>query len=154
APLVSRIPMAALAGVLMVTAWRMIDLATARAIARASRADGGVYLVTVAVTIAFDLVVAVQVGIAVAAVAALRAMARSSGPRRVRPGEELDAHPLDDHIAIYRFHGALYFGATKKFLDEIASVRDVQVMLLILTDLGMMDTSGGNAVREIVLDLR
>src|SRR5690606_1539850 len=66
-PVVALIPLSALAGVLIVTAVRMIDLRTGRAIPRATRADAVVYLSTVVVTIVFDLIVAVQVGVAVAA---------------------------------------------------------------------------------------
>src|SRR5699024_832979 len=114
---VERIPMAALAGVLMMTAWRMIDLSTARSILRATRSDAGVYLVTVTLTVVFDLIVAVQVGVATAAFLALHAMARVSGLRREAVPPEVDPAQeeelLDEHIAIYRFHGSLFFGGTK-----------------------------------------
>jgi len=157
-PVVALIPMSALAGVLIVTALRMIDLSTARSILRATRADGSVYLVTVAVTIVFDLVVAVQVGVAVAALLALRAMSRVSGLQRVRVGDDLDAAEedalLDEHVAVYRFHGALYFGGTKRFLDEIATVKDVHVIVLVMTEVRVMDTSGANALSEIITDLQ
>lgn len=157
-PVVALIPMSALAGVLIVTAFRMIDLRTARSILRATRADGTVYLVTVAVTIVFDLVVAVQVGVAVAALLALRAMSRVSGLQRVKVGDDLDAAEedalLDEHVAVYRFHGALYFGGTKQFLDEIAAVKDVHVIILVLTEVRVMDTSGANALAEIITDLQ
>ena len=157
-PVVVLIPMSALAGVLIVTAVRMIDLRTARSILRATRADGAVYLITVAVTIVFDLVVAVQVGVAVAALLALRAMSRVSGLERVAVSDDLDAAEedalLDEHIAVYRFHGALYFGGTKQFLDEIAAVKDVHVIVLVLTEVRVMDTSGANALTEIITDLQ
>jgi SulP family sulfate permease len=157
-PVVALIPMSALAGVLIVTAMRMIDLGTARSILRATRADGTVFLVTIAVTIVFDLVVAVQVGVAVAALLALRSMSRVSGLDRVRVTEGLDAAEedalLDEHIAVYRFHGALFFGGTKQFLDEIATVKDVHVIVLVLTEVRVMDTSGANALQEIIADLQ
>ncbi|MCK6212198.1 SulP family inorganic anion transporter [Georgenia sp. EYE_87] len=157
-PLVALIPMSALAGVLIVTALRMIDLGTARSILRATRADGTVFLVTIAVTIVFDLVVAVQVGVAVAALLAVRSMSRVSGLDRVRVSEGLDAADedalLDEHIAVYRFHGALFFGGTKQFLDEIATVKDVHVIVLVLTEVRVMDTSGANALQEIIADLQ
>ncbi|GAA4286359.1 SulP family inorganic anion transporter [Georgenia daeguensis] len=157
-PVVALIPMSALAGVLIVTALRMIDLGTARSILRATRSDGAVFLVTIAVTIVFDLVVAVQVGVAVAALLALRSMSRVSGLDRVRVSEGLDAAEedalLDEHIAVYRFHGALFFAGTKQFLDEIATVKDVHVIVLVLTEVRVMDTSGANALQEIIADLQ
>lgn len=157
-PIVSLIPMSALAGVLIVTAIRMIDIATGRAIMRATRADATVYLATIAVTIIFDLVVAVQVGVAVAALLALRAMARVSGLRRHDVPDELagddEAELLREHVAVYRFHGALFFGGTKQFLDEMTTVKDVKVIILILSEVRVMDASGAHALNEIITDLR
>jgi SulP family sulfate permease len=156
-PVVALVPTSALAGVLIVTALRMIDLRTARSILRSTRADALVYLVTVAVTVVFDLVVAVQAGVAVAAFLALRAMSRVSGLRRVDV-PELDAGEEDallhEHIAVYRFHGALFFGGTKQFLDELTAVKDVRVIILALTDVRMMDASGANALTEIITSLQ
>ncbi|MCM3662080.1 SulP family inorganic anion transporter [Georgenia satyanarayanai] len=157
-PVVALIPMSALAGVLIVTAFRMIDLRTGRAILRATRADAVVYLSTVVVTIVFDLIVAVQVGVAVAALLALRAMARASGltrrdlPPELAPEEE-DAL-LDEHVAVYHFRGALFFGGTKRFLDEMTAVKDVRVVVLALREVRVMDASGAHALGEIITDLR
>ncbi|WP_127126169.1 SulP family inorganic anion transporter [Georgenia sp. SYP-B2076] len=157
-PVVALIPMSALAGVLIVTALRMMDLSTARSILRATRSDAAVYLVTVAVTLVFDLVVAVQAGVAVAAFLALRAMARVSGLDHERVPLDLgSAEPdllLHEHIVIYRFHGAMFFGGTKQFLDETTAAKDVHVVILALTDVRVMDASGANALAEIVTDLR
>lgn len=157
-PVVALIPTSALAGVLVLTALRMIDLRTARSILGATRADGTVFLVTVAVTVVFDLVVAVQVGVAVAAFLALRSMAQASGLDRVPVPDEIDAAEEDallhEHVAVYRFHGALFFGGTTQFLEEIARVRDVKVIVLALTDVRVMDSSGANALSSIITDLR
>ncbi|HSO91945.1 MAG TPA: SulP family inorganic anion transporter, partial [Arthrobacter sp.] len=73
--LVGRIPLAALAGVLMVTAARMVEVHNVRAVVRATRSDAVVLAATAAATIVFDLIVAVEVGVAVAAGLALRSVA-------------------------------------------------------------------------------
>ena len=65
--LVSRIPLVALAGVLMVTACRMVERHNVRAVLRSTRGDALVFAVTAVVTVAFDLVTAVEVGLGVAA---------------------------------------------------------------------------------------
>lgn len=157
-PIVSLVPMAALAGVLIVTAMRMMDLRTARTIVRATRADASVYLATVVLTIGLDLIVAVQVGVAVAAFLALRAMARVSGLNRVAIPEQLAQEEQDsllaEHVALYRFHGALFFGETKLFLDEMTTVKDVHVIILVLSDVRVMDASGARALTEIITDLQ
>ena len=76
--LVSKIPLAALAGVLMVTAVRMVEPHNVRAVLRSTRSDAIVLVVTASATLAFDLILAVEVGVAVAAVLALRQVARAA----------------------------------------------------------------------------
>ncbi|ADG74937.1 sulphate transporter [Cellulomonas flavigena DSM 20109] len=162
APLVGRIPLSALAGVLLVTSARMVDLPTARAICRSGRSGALVFGVTLAVTVVFDLVMAVEVGVAVAAVLALRAVARSSGLHREPLAEESgdrltadDEHALlHEHIAVYRIDGALFFADVRRFLDELALVSDVRVVVLRLGNVRVLDASGANALVEIVTDLR
>lgn len=159
APLVARIPLAALAGVLLVTAARMVDVPTARAICRSGRSGATVFVLTLATTVVFDLVVAVELGVALAGVLALRAMARTSGLHR----EELDLAEVDaeserallrEHIAVYRIDGALFFADVRRFLDELAAVTDVRVVVLRLSSVRVLDASGANALGEIVADLQ
>src|SRR5690606_32120487 len=70
--LVAEIPLAALAGVLMVTAVRMVERHNVLAVLRSTRSDALVLVVTMITTVAFDLIVAVEIGVAVAAFLALR----------------------------------------------------------------------------------
>lgn len=155
APLVARIPLSALAGVLLVTAARMVDVPTARAIMRTGRSGALVLLLTLATTIVFDLVVAVQLGVATAAVLALRAIARTSGLHRQPVVDaELDAETehalLDEHIAVYRIDGALFFADVRRFLDELLHVSDVRVVILRLSGIRVLDADGANALAQVV----
>lgn len=162
APLVARIPTAALAGVLLVTAARMVDLRTGRALVRSGRAGASVFLLTFVATVALDLVMAVEIGVAVAAVLTLRAVANSSGLHRepvpATGSEELGTDEelalLHEHIAVYRIDGALFFADVRRFLDELAAVADVRVVVLRLSGIRLLDTSGANALGEIVDDLQ
>uniref|UniRef100_UPI00356A4D81 STAS domain-containing protein n=1 Tax=Actinotalea sp. TaxID=1872145 RepID=UPI00356A4D81 len=61
---------------------------------------------------------------------------------------------LREHIAVYRIDGALFFADVRRFLDELAAVADVRVVVLRLSSVRVMDTSGANALAEIVADLR
>ena len=69
---VSEIPLAALAGVLMVTSFRMVSVGTVRSILRSTRSDALIFVVTAIITITLDLIEAVEIGIVVAAFFALR----------------------------------------------------------------------------------
>jgi SulP family sulfate permease len=154
--LVSRIPLAALAGVLMVTAARMVEVHNVRAVVRATRSDAVVLGLTTLATVAFDLIMAVEIGIAAAAVLALRHVARTA---QVTPMtvDELDRDRADSllHAGIltYRLDGALFFGAAQWFLTELTAVSDAKVVVLRLPDLQVLDATGAQALGEIVSEL-
>jgi SulP family sulfate permease len=153
---VAEIPLAALAGVLMVTAVRMVEVHNIRSIVRATRSDAVILAVTAVVTVGFDLILAVEVGMAAAAVLALRQLARTSAPI-AEPLPLLDADTASslraDHIVAYRLDGALFFGAVQRFLGELANVGDVRVVILRLPDLQMLDATGGQALGDIIEEL-
>lgn len=160
---VARVPLPALAGILMVTAVRMVDVRSARAILRSTKSDAAVMVLTALATVVFDLILAVEIGIAVAAVLALRAMAKSS---TVAPesddvvataadhADDERSRLLQQHIAVYRMDGALFFGAAQYFLDELTSVSDVRVVILRLGGVRVIDASGGHALQETISSLR
>jgi SulP family sulfate permease len=148
AVVVAAIPLAALAGVLMVTATRMISLATVRTVMGATRADAMVFVGTAIVTVSVDLITAVLVGIAVAAFLALRTLARSSGVHR----EELPApaEPGDERIALFRLEGALFFGAAERMLQRVGALRDVDVVIIRMSQLQLLDATGAQVVTELI----
>ncbi len=84
APLVSRIPLAALAGVLLATAVRMVEVGSLRAMTRATRSDAVILVLTAVATLVLDLVQAVIIGLVVGGVLALRAVARQARLARCR----------------------------------------------------------------------
>ena len=157
ASLVARIPLAALAGVLMVTAVRMVDVHNIRSVLRSTRSDAVVLVVTALATVVFDLIVAVEIGVAAAAVLALRHVARSAEAVPVNVAPEVDADEetdlLAEHIVAYRLDGALFFGAAQRFLTELAAIADVEVVILRLPGLQVLDATGAQALGEIVDDL-
>ncbi|UYN82878.1 MAG: SulP family inorganic anion transporter [Microcella sp.] len=146
--LVSGIPLAALAGVLIVTATRMVAPATVRAIVRSTRSDAAIFIITAIVTISFDLIVAVLIGIAAAALMALRDLARSSSvTREPLPGPAADG---DERIALVRLDGALFFGAAERVLDEIAAIDEVSVVIIRLSQLRSLDATGARVIADII----
>lgn len=156
ADVVGRIPLAALAGVLMVTAFRMVELHNVRAVLRSTRSDAIVLVLTALATVAFDLIVAVELGIAVAAVLALRHVARTAQvtPMATHELDEVSAGSLmDQGILTYRLDGALFFGAAQRFLTELTAVSDAKVVVLRLPDIQMLDATGAHALGEIVAEL-
>lgn len=148
---VSQIPLAALSGVLMVTATRMVSAATVRSVIGSTRSDATVFVITALVTVSFDLIIAVGIGIAAAGFFALRHLARSGGVHR----EELPlpAEPGDERIALFRLDGALFFGAADRVLERVTSIRDVSVVILRLSQLQVMDATGAKVITEMIRGL-
>lgn len=145
---VASIPLAALAGVLMVTATRMVTVATVRSLVGSTRGDTVVFVVTALVTVSFDLIVAVAIGCGVAALLALRSLAQSAGVHR----EDLPtpAASEDRHIALFRVDGALFFGAADRVLERVTSITDVSVVILRLSQLDALDATGAKALTETI----
>lgn len=148
---VSRIPLAALAGVLVVTSLRMIPARTVRSVVGAGRASAATFALTALVTVAVDLVQAVELGIVVAGFLALRAVARGSGVHRdPLPGP---AQPGDQHVALFRLEGSVFFGAADRVLGEVAEAcrrDDVRVVVLRLSQVRMVDATGAKALGDLV----
>ncbi len=150
---VGAIPLAALAAVLMVTAVRMISWRVIVRIIRSSRAAAFSFSITAIVTVCFDLVQAVEIGIVVTAVFALAAVARRSGVRR----EDLPFphQPGDEHIVLLRLDGAMFFGAAERISTEIldASHAEARVVIIALSQLGMLDATGAHTLACIAEEL-
>ncbi|MBB3748994.1 SulP family sulfate permease [Mycolicibacterium sp. BK634] len=148
---VATIPLSALAGVLMVTSFRMIAPATVRKIVRSTRSDALAFVLTAVVTVCFDLIEAVEIGIIVAAFFALRSVARrSSVVREPLPGPH---QPGDERIALLRLDGAMFFGAAERLSNAITTHPDVSVVIIRMSQLGMLDATGAHTLVQIAEDL-
>jgi SulP family sulfate permease len=154
APWVSHVPMAALAGVLLATAVRMVEGSSLLALLRATRSDAAVLVITAAATVLFDLVTAVLAGLVVAGALALRQVARSA---------RLDQTPLDEgdhtdeerellqrHIVAFRLDGPLFFGAAHTALLDLASVEDVRVVILRMSRVAALDATGASVLADTI----
>jgi SulP family sulfate permease len=156
APLVAGIPLAALAGVLLATAFLMIEVSSVRALLRSTRGDAVVLVLTAVATVVFDLVTAVILGLVVAGFFALQQVARAA-----RVDEE--SIPLDDgehdaeesallaeHIVAYRLEGSLFFGAAHAFLLELSEVSDVRVVILRMSRVATLDATGASVLSDTI----
>lgn len=150
---VSAIPLAALSAVLMVTSFRMISAGTISKIMRSTRSDALTFVLTAVVTVCFDLIEAVEIGVLVAAFFALRTVARRSSVHR----EDLPAPPQpgDQHIALLRLDGAMFFGAAERISNVItdADHHDIRVVVIRMSQLGMLDATGAHTLARIVDEL-
>lgn len=159
APLVARVPMAALGGVLLVTAGRMVNPRTATSLSRVTRADRNTFWLTLGATVLLDLVAAVLLGLLMAAAMSLRHMASYSvvarqylpadtreGLTDFGPGQD----QLRDQVAIFRLEGALFYGNARHFIDQLTAVRPpVRALILRCNRLRILDASGAEAIHDV-----
>ncbi|MFJ9097594.1 SulP family inorganic anion transporter [Streptomyces sp. NPDC102405] len=158
APLVSKIPLAALSGVLLATAIRMVEVGSLRAMARATRSDALILVLTCVATLALDLVYAVIIGLVVAGALALRAVAKQARLDQVpldRGDHSAEEHALlAEHIVAYRIDGPLFFAAAHRFLLELTEVADVRVVILRMSRISTMDATGALVLKDAVEKLQ
>lgn len=154
APLVSRIPLAALAGVLLATAIRMVEVGSLKAMAKATRSDALTLVLTAAATLALDLVYAVIIGLVAAGTLALRAVAKQARLNQVsldRGDHSADEHDLlAEHVVAYCVDGPLFFAAAHRFLHELSEVAGVRVVILRMSRVSTMDATGALILKDVV----
>ncbi|MBD2433973.1 MULTISPECIES: SulP family inorganic anion transporter [Fischerella] len=156
APLAAQVPLAALAGILMVTSVRMIEWEAIGLLVRATYSDFAVMILTWAVTIFFDLVLAVEVGLIAAGALFIKRMSDLSlgkvpETEAFPPGVPLE---LSKQIAVYRVDGPVFFGAAERFVTFLRNEPEVKYLILRLRFVPNMDTTGLVAMEDIYHDLK
>lgn len=149
APLVAHVPLAALAGVLLATAIRMVEVSSLLALARSTRSDATLMALTATATLVLDLVAAVGIGLVLACFLAVRKIARSATLEQV-PIEAENSALLEEHIVAYRFDGPLFFAAAHRFLLELSEVADVRVVILRMSRVSALDGTGASVLRDAI----
>ncbi len=143
APLAGYIPLAALAGLLGVVAWNMVEKEAFRALLKSSRGDALVLLVTFALVVFRDLTEGIVVGFLLGSILFIDRMAKSVAVEAhvpqmtedVADGSDRDLYPptdaTDPDVVVYRISGAFFFGAASTVgavLDRIADQRKAFVL--------------------------
>jgi SulP family sulfate permease len=156
APLAAQIPLAALAGILIVVSVGMIEWEAIGLLLRATYSDFAVMILTWLVTILFDLVLAVEVGLIAAGVLFIKRMsdlslAKIPETEVFPPGIPLE---LGKEIAVYRVDGPVFFGAAERFVTFLRDEPQVKYLILRLRFVPNMDTTGLVALEDIYHDLK
>ena len=149
APLASSIPLAVLAAILFVVAWNMSEVRhVIRMIRRAPVADVAILLITFVLTIAADLVIAVNVGVLLATVHFLHRMASSVEVRR--SDHEVAPQDLPADVAVYSIEGPFFFAAVESFEHALAQTHtDPKAIIIRLGSVPFVDITGIETLREV-----
>jgi len=162
APLARYIPLGTLAAVLFVVAYNMGEWKEIPVILRLSKADKSVWAVTFALTVLADLTVAVEVGIALAALLYINRIAQTTTVSTVTDEyiESNRVHVLQEqvlppYVSIIRIHGPFLFGTTDKLVEELHDVRRLKpVVILRLRNMTALDGTGLHAIEKAAERLR
>jgi sulfate permease, SulP family len=151
APLVGYLPMAAMAALLLIVAKNMSEARHFVHLLRAApRSDVMVLLTCFGLTVLFDMVIAVSVGVMLAALLFMRRMAFMT---RVSLDTEQVAHlNVPEGVHVYDIAGPLFFGAAKTAMETLETIHsDAKVVILQMRGVPVMDATGLVAL-ETILD--
>lgn len=153
APVLSYIPMASMAALLLVVAWNMSEAKHfVRAVKIAPKDDVAVLILCFSLTVAFDMTIAVAVGMGLAAMLFIKrsiTLTQSTAIER-----DLTGYEFPESIMVYDINGPLFFGSAQKALRTINVVRpEVRVVILDMAEVVMMDMSAIVVMESIRDDL-
>lgn len=146
------VPMASLAALLFIVAWNMSEARLfVHTLKSAPPGDVAILVICFLLTVIFDMVIAVAVGMALAAALFIRQMASLTNTHQINP----DTHPdLPREIAIYDIDGPLFFGAAEKALTSIHIVdQKVRVLIVDMSDVPSMDATGIVALHNLIKEM-
>jgi SulP family sulfate permease len=160
-PLVRFVPMAVLAGILMVVSYNMGEWREIAQLRKLTKTDISVWLVTFALTVFADLTVAVEAGMILAALLFINRVASTTTVSQVTDDyvEDGRIHILQDkdipyYATIFRIHGPFLFGATDKISVVTEKMHELPpVVILRLRNMTALDATGLFALEEIAKQL-
>ncbi|MCK6457488.1 MAG: C4-dicarboxylic acid transporter DauA [Phycisphaerae bacterium] len=138
------LPMASLAALLLVVAWNMSEARHfVHVLAVAPRGDSLVLVTCFVLTVLFDMVIAVSVGVVLAALMFMQRMAELAEVRLVSGEHPALSEPLPEGVLLYEVAGPLFFGAAQKAMSELRVVgRGVRAVVIDLSDVPTIDATG------------
>ncbi|MDB4935547.1 MAG: ychM [Labilithrix sp.] len=153
APLVSYVPMASLAALLLLVAWNMSEVRHFAHLVRvAPRSDVLVLVSCFLLTVFFDMVVAVSVGFMMAAVLFMKRMSDLTETRLTLDASEDAPIKAPKGVLVYEINGPLFFGASQNAMSTLGAVRgdSFRVLILHLGRVPVIDATGFVALENAI----
>jgi len=156
APLFSYLPMAALAALLVMVAWNMSEAPHVLHVLRiAPRSDVLVLLTCLALTVLFDMVLAVGVGLLLAAGLFIKRMSELTDTGALSREQRALLQDMPAHVAAYAIRGPLFFGAAEKALSALRRFNpDVRVVIVDISAVPLLDMTALAALENVLVDYR
>ncbi len=159
----SLIPMATLAGILVVVAYNMSEWHVFVRLLRGPRSDVLVLITTFLLTVMVDLTVAIQVGVVLASLLFMRRMAEVTQVKPIRDIMEYESSELQEsgvaevppNVEVFEINGSFCFGAARKFTETLLASRGApRVVILRMRHVLAMDATGLHALEDVAARLR
>lgn len=152
-PLTKHIPMACLAGVLIIVSYNMSEWRTFRSLLKNSKPDVAVLLTTFLLTVIFDLTIAIEVGLLLAMLLFMKRMSdvtkisvTTSEIDLSRESEivhEEEKLTVPDEVEVYEIDGPFFFGVANKFDESMKNIGDKpKIRIIRMRKVPFMDTTG------------
>ena len=154
------IPMATLAGILVIVAYNMSEWESFRSILKGPKSDTAVLLTTFFLTVLIDLTIAIEIGMVLAAFLFMRKMVKFSEvnvlTRQLTGGSEgedfdpVSGHKIPKEVEVFEITGPLFFGAAHKFKDAIKYIEKTPKVLIIrMRKVPIIDATGIRTLEEV-----
>lgn len=152
------IPMGAMAAVMIAVSLRMGEWHELGRLHKMPRSDALVLITTFGLTVLFDLVVAIEIGMVLAAILFIKRVSESTEVSRVTDGDMLErpehvarGKKIPEGVLVYRVFGPFLFGAAEKMQDAMEEVDELpRVLIMRLNLVPAMDATGLNVLESIV----
>lgn len=158
APYAKLIPLSCLAGILVVVAYNMSEWRQFRSILKGNRMDIIILLTTFLLTVFFDLVIAIEVGIVLSSFIFMKRMSESVDVQTITSEKldnevlfekELEGLPKD--VMIFEINGPLFFGAAKQFQETlINTINKPRTIIIRMRYVPLIDATGYQSLKEII----
>ena len=158
APYAKLIPMSCLAGILIVVSYNMSEWRQFRSLLKGSKSDIIILMTTFLLTVFFDLVIAIEVGIVLASFIFMKRMSESVNVKEITSEGNESEQLFDDEIkelpkgvVMYEINGPLFFGAAREFQESISnSSFKPKTVIIRMRYVPVIDATGFQSLKEIV----
>ena len=154
------IPMATLAGILIVVAYNMSEWKSFVSVFKGQRSDAAVLITTFLLTVMVDLTVAIEIGIVLAAFLFMRKMIKFSNVsvltnnledhQEARDNEAIGNFLIPENVQVFEIAGPLFFGAAYKFKDAMRVIeKSPKVLIIRMRQVPIIDATGVRTLEEV-----
>ena len=163
-PLAKFIPLTTLSAILIIVSYNMSEWRTFKAILKAPKSDIAILLITFFLTVLFDLVIAIGIGMIVSMCLFIRRVATSIEVNELNESEcsyksnidtDMENLKVGENVLVYDIRGHLFFGAVDTFMNTMKEINDdAKVLVLRMRHTKTLDVTGYKQIKNIALSCK